>query len=74
MVFDEKADISIMDVRPQNQEGRLMTIKGSNGLELRPTSEPDPRLIGKAGKILKQFAEFAGLTDRTKRSTPAVRR
>lgn len=62
--FDELADITIAEVKRQVQDGRLMTIKGPNGLELRHTAGPDPRLIGEAGRGLMRFAEFAGLTDR----------
>ena len=62
--FDELADISIAEVRRQVQDGRLMTVKGPQGVELRHTAGPDPRLIGEAGRGLMRFAEFAGLTDR----------
>ena len=62
--FDELADISIAEVRRQVQDGRLMTVKGPQGMEIRHTAGPDPRLIGEAGRGLMRFAEFAGLTDR----------
>ena len=69
--FDELADISIAEVRRQVQDGRLMTVKGPQGVELRHTAGPDPRLIGEAGRGLMRFAEFAGLTDRAPEVTSA---
>lgn len=62
--FDELADITIAQVKQQAKEGRLLTIKTPDGVELRHTAGVDPRLIGEAGRGLMRFAEFCGLTDR----------
>ena len=62
--FDELADITLSQVRQQVQDGRLLTIKTKDGVELRHTAGVDPRLLGEAGRGLMRFAEFVGLTDR----------
>ena len=62
--FDELADITIAQVKQQAKEGRLLTIKTKDGIELRHSAGVDPRMIAEASRGLMRFAEFAGLTDR----------
>ena len=61
---DELADITIAEVKKQALEGRLLTIKTKDGIELRHSAGVDPRMIAEASEGLMRFAEFAGLTDR----------
>ena len=61
-----------LDSAATGSKGRLLTINGPNGIEMRHTKGVDPRMVGEAGRGLIRFAEFAGVKDRAPEVTQAA--
>jgi len=70
LFFEEICDITLNQIKQQQQEGQLTYVTSSDGTEtITRRRGVDTRLLGEAGRGAIRFAQFAGLMDSDKSTT-----